>query len=102
MELEFRPYQLTDADTLHLRALAAENASFAADMLSGRVKVRECIYDGRVVSVIRSIARALMRRGNAEMGSRVAQPELAFLGTRYDFSFTGHFRNFMNPRSLKW
>jgi ribosomal protein S18 acetylase RimI-like enzyme len=49
MELEFRPYQLTDADTLHLRAVATENASFAADMLSGRVKFRECVHDGQVV-----------------------------------------------------
>jgi ribosomal protein S18 acetylase RimI-like enzyme len=49
MELEFRPYQLTDADTRHLRALATENASFAADMLSGRVKFRECVHDARVV-----------------------------------------------------
>ena len=50
MELEFRPYQLTNADTRHLRAGATENApSFAADMLSGRVKFRECVHDGRVV-----------------------------------------------------
>jgi ribosomal protein S18 acetylase RimI-like enzyme len=49
MELEFRPYQLTDADAQHLRGVAKENASFAADMSSGRVKFRECVHDGRVV-----------------------------------------------------
>jgi ribosomal protein S18 acetylase RimI-like enzyme len=49
MELEFRPTQLTEAEIRHLRAATGKDLPFAADVLSGRVKFRECLHDGRVV-----------------------------------------------------
>jgi ribosomal protein S18 acetylase RimI-like enzyme len=49
MDLEFRPYQLTDPDIRHLRAVTGKALPFAADVLSGRVKFRECVHDGRVI-----------------------------------------------------
>jgi len=48
MDLEFRQTKLTDADIRKLQAAAAKEP-FAADVLSGRVKFRECVHHGRVV-----------------------------------------------------
>jgi len=48
MDLEFRATKLPDADVRKLQAAAASEP-FAADVLSGRVKFRECVHDGRVV-----------------------------------------------------
>ena len=48
MDLEFRQTKLTDADIRKLQAAAASEP-FAADVLSGWVKFRECVHDGRVV-----------------------------------------------------
>ena len=49
MDFEFRSISLTTTHLEALRTVTAKNASFAADVLSGRVKFRECLYDGRVV-----------------------------------------------------
>ena len=49
MDLEFRHTLLTDADIRRLRAASGEDLPFAADVLAGRVKFRECVHDGRVV-----------------------------------------------------
>ena len=49
MDLEFRPTQLTEARIQMLRAVTGKDQPFAADVLSGRVKFRECVHDGRVV-----------------------------------------------------
>jgi ribosomal protein S18 acetylase RimI-like enzyme len=48
MDLEFRATKLPDADIRKLQAATAKEP-FAADVLSGRVKFRECVRDGRVV-----------------------------------------------------
>jgi ribosomal protein S18 acetylase RimI-like enzyme len=47
MGLESRQTTLIDADIRKLQAATSED-SFAADVLSGRVKFRECVDDGRV------------------------------------------------------
>jgi ribosomal protein S18 acetylase RimI-like enzyme len=49
MDLEFRPTELTEAQIEKLRSATGKDLPFAADVLSGRVKFRECIHDGRVV-----------------------------------------------------
>jgi ribosomal protein S18 acetylase RimI-like enzyme len=49
MDLQFRPTQLTEAQIRQLRAATGKDLAFAADVLSGRVKFRECLHDGRVV-----------------------------------------------------
>jgi ribosomal protein S18 acetylase RimI-like enzyme len=49
MNLEFRPTTLTEAHIRELRAASGKDIRFAADVLSGRVKFRECVHDGRVV-----------------------------------------------------
>jgi ribosomal protein S18 acetylase RimI-like enzyme len=49
MDLEFRPTKLTEADIQQLRAATGKDQPFAADVLSGRIKFRECVREGRVV-----------------------------------------------------
>lgn len=49
MDLQFRPTQLTEARIQSLRAVTGSDQPFAADVLSGRVKFRECVHDGQVV-----------------------------------------------------
>jgi ribosomal protein S18 acetylase RimI-like enzyme len=49
MDLQFRATQLTEARIQQLRAATGKDQPFAADVLSGRVKFRECVHDGRVV-----------------------------------------------------
>jgi ribosomal protein S18 acetylase RimI-like enzyme len=49
MDLKFRPTQLTEAHIGHLRAATGKDLPFAAHVLTGRIKLRECVHDGRVV-----------------------------------------------------
>jgi ribosomal protein S18 acetylase RimI-like enzyme len=49
MDLVFRPIQLTEDRIKKLRAARGKDSAFAADVLSGRVKFRECVHDSRVV-----------------------------------------------------
>jgi ribosomal protein S18 acetylase RimI-like enzyme len=49
MDLVFRPIQLTEDRIQKLHAATGKDAPFAADVLSGRVKFRECVHNGRVV-----------------------------------------------------
>jgi ribosomal protein S18 acetylase RimI-like enzyme len=49
MDLEFRPTQLNGSRIQTLRAATGKDLPFAADVLSGRVKFRECVHDARVV-----------------------------------------------------
>jgi hypothetical protein len=49
MDLEFRPTKMTEADIQQLSAATGKDQPFAADVLSGRIKFRECVHEGRVV-----------------------------------------------------
>ena len=49
MDLQFRPMQLTESMIQKLRGATGEDASFAADALSGRIKFMECVDDALVV-----------------------------------------------------
>ena len=49
MDLQFRPTQLTESMIQELCAAAGKDASFAADVISGRVKFMECVDDTLVV-----------------------------------------------------
>jgi len=49
MDLEYRATTLTDTHIEHLRAATGKDQAFAADVLNGRVKFRECVHDGRIV-----------------------------------------------------
>jgi|HubBroStandDraft_1064217.scaffolds.fasta_scaffold03338_4 ribosomal protein S18 acetylase RimI-like enzyme len=49
MDLQFRPTKLAEAYIRQLRAATGKDQPFAADVLSGRIKFRECAHKGGVV-----------------------------------------------------
>jgi ribosomal protein S18 acetylase RimI-like enzyme len=49
VELRFRPTQLTESMIQELRGATGKDASFAANVLSGRIKFMECVDDALVV-----------------------------------------------------
>ena len=49
MDLQFRPTQLTESMIQELRGATGKDASFAANVLSGRIKFMECVDDALVV-----------------------------------------------------
>ena len=49
MDLQIRPTQLTESMIQELRGATGKDASFAANVLSGRIKFMECVDDALVV-----------------------------------------------------
>jgi ribosomal protein S18 acetylase RimI-like enzyme len=49
VDLQIRPTKLTDSMVQELRAATGKDASFAADVLGGRVKFLECVDDALIV-----------------------------------------------------
>ncbi|HTC51538.1 MAG TPA: GNAT family N-acetyltransferase [Steroidobacteraceae bacterium] len=50
MDLEFRPIEVPDTILRALRAASGKDQPFANDVLSGRVKFRECVHNGQLVA----------------------------------------------------